>query len=69
MNKEEYLTTKQVAEIYPFYGYETLKDLRYRKKSPFPFYKIGRTVRYKKSDIDNYINSRKVVDIVEKEIF
>ena len=61
----EYLTTKQVAEIYPFFGYHTLKDLRYKGISPFPFYRIGRTIRYRRSDIENYINSRKVVANVE----
>ena len=66
MNKEEYLTTKQVSEIYPFFGYHTLKDLRYKNKSPFPFYKVGKTVLYKKSEIENIIDSRKVVGIVEK---
>jgi predicted DNA-binding transcriptional regulator AlpA len=66
MNTEEYLTTEQVAKLYPFFGYHTLKDLRYKNKSPFPFYKVGRIVRYKKSEIESIINSRKVVDIVEK---
>ena len=63
--KGEYLTTKQVAEIYPFFGYHTLKDLRYKGISPFPFYRIGKNVRYKRSEIENYINSRKVVANVE----
>lgn len=66
MKPEEYLTTEQVAKIYPFYTRETLKGMRYRNKSPFPFYKVGRTVRYKKSDIDNFIASKKIIDIAEE---
>ena len=61
----DYLTTKQVAKIYPFFGYHTLKDLRYKGISPFPFYRIRKNVLYKRSDIENYINSRKVVANVE----
>ena len=64
-SKGEYLTTKQVAETYPFFGYHTLKDLRYKGISPFPFYRIRKNVLYKRSDIENYINSRKVVANVE----
>ena len=60
-SKGEYLTTKQVAETYPFFGYHTLKDLRYKGISPFPFYRVRKNVLYKRSDIENYINSRKVV--------
>lgn len=66
MNTEEYLTTEQVAKLYPFFAYQTLKDLRSKNRSPFPFYKVGKTIRYKRSDIENIINSRKVVDIAEK---
>lgn len=58
--KGEYLTTKEVAEIYPIYGFNTLKDLRYKGVSPFPYYRIGRKILYKRSDIEFSINSRKV---------
>lgn len=66
MNTEEYLTTEQVARLYPFYNSQTLKTMRYKNNSPFPFYKVRGNVRYKKSEIESIINSGKVVDIVEK---
>ena len=65
----EYLTARQVARIYPFYTRESLKTLRYRKKSPFPFYKFGKDVRYKRSEVESIIKSRKVAYIVKKEKF
>ena len=61
----EYLTTKEVSQLYPFFGYHTLKDLRYKGISPFPFYRLGKNIRYKRSDIENYINARKVLANVE----
>ena len=65
MKTEEYLTTEQVANLYPFYNSQTLKTMRYRNNSPFPFYKVRGNVRYKKSEIENIINSNKIVDIKE----
>ena len=61
----EYLTTKEVAKIYPIYGFNTLKDFRYKGVSPFPYYRIGRKILYKRSDIEFLINSRKVDANVE----
>ena len=67
MRQEQYLTARQVARIYPFYTRESLKTLRYRKKSPFPYYKIEGKVFYKRSEIESIINSGKVLNRNEKK--
>ena len=56
----DYLTTEEVANLYPFYTVSTLKTLRYRGKSPFPYYNLVRGVRYKKSEIEEIIGSSRV---------
>ena len=56
----DYLTTEEVANLYPFYTVSTLKTLRYRGKSPFPYYKIDRKVVYKRSEIEEVLGSSRV---------
>ena len=56
----EYLSTEQVAVLYPMYTVSTLKTMRYRGKSPFPYYNLVRGVRYKKSEIEEIIGSSRV---------
>jgi hypothetical protein len=56
----DFLTTEQVANLYPMYTVSTLKTLRYRGKSPFPYYKIDRKVVYKRSEIEEVLGSSKV---------
>ena len=56
----EYLSAEQVANLYPMYTVSTLKTLRYRGKSPFPYYKILRKVFYKRSDIEQILGNSKV---------
>ena len=56
----EYLSTEQVAVLYPMYTVSTLKTMRYRGKSPFPYYKIDRKVFYKQSEIEQILSNSKV---------
>jgi len=56
----EYLSAEQVANLYPMYTVSTLKTLRYRGKSPFPYYKIERKVFYKRSDIEQILGNSRV---------
>lgn len=56
----EYLSTEQVAVLYPMYTVSTLKTMRYRGKSPFPYYKIDRKVFYKQSEIEQILGSNRV---------
>lgn len=56
----DYLTAEQVANLYPMYTVSSLKTLRYRGKSPFPYYKILRKVFYKRSEIEQILGNSKV---------
>ena len=56
----DFLTTEQEANLYSMYTVSTLKTLRYRGKSPFPYYKIDRKVFYKQSEIEQILSNSKV---------
>ena len=58
---DDLLTTEQVAEQYPIYSSNSLRFYRSTNRSTFPYIKIGRTVRYKRSDIEETLNNRKVI--------
>jgi len=58
---DDLLTTEQVAEQYPIYSSNSLRFYRSINRSTFPYIKIGRTVRYKRSDIEETLNNRKVI--------
>jgi predicted DNA-binding transcriptional regulator AlpA len=51
---EQFLNDKQLAEMLNMKP-ETLKNWRWEGKGPI-FIKIGRNVRYRMSDVLNYIN-------------
>jgi len=55
-----YLSTEEVANLYPMYTANTLKTMRYRGKSPFPYYQIDRKVFYKISEIEHILGSNRV---------
>ena len=57
---DDLLTTEQVAEQYPIYSSNSLRFYRSTNRSTFPYIKIGRTVRYKRSDIEDILNSKRV---------
>lgn len=48
------LTTKQVAELYPFLRAPSLRSWRHTRTGP-PSFSIGRKVLYRKSEIDAWI--------------
>jgi len=58
---DDLLTTEQVAEQYKIYSSNSLRFYRSINRSTFPYIKIGRTVRYKRSDIEETLNNRKVI--------
>ena len=57
---DDLLTTEQVAKQYPIYSSNSLRFYRSINRSTFPYIKIGRTVRYKRSDIEDTLNSKRV---------
>ena len=58
---DDLLTTEQVAEQYKIYSSNSLRFYRSINRSTFPYIKIGRTVRYKRSDIEDTLNNKKVI--------
>ncbi len=52
------LNETRVAELMGL-AVQTLRNWRYLRKGP-PYLKIGRSVRYKSDDIDNYLTSKKI---------
>ena len=57
---DDLLTTEQVAEQYKIYSSNSLRFYRSTNRTTFPYIKIGRTVRYKRSDIEDTLNSKRV---------
>lgn len=60
-NPDKTMTTTQAAE-YIGVSKATLDCWRSTKRRVIKFYKIGRNVRYKRSDLDEYIESCAVTD-------
>ena len=54
---ETYLTADDVAELLKL-SVQTIR--RYTMKKEIPFHKINRAVRYKKSEIEEWFEKRKV---------
>ena len=57
---DDLLTTEQVAEQCKIYSSNSLRFYRSINRTTFPYIKIGRTVRYKRSDIEDTLNSKRV---------
>ena len=57
---DDLLTTEQVAEQYKIYSSNSLRFYRSTNRSTFPYIKIGRTIRYKRADIEKTLDSSKV---------
>ena len=58
---DDLLTTEQVAEQYKIYSSNSLRFYRSTNRSTFPYIKIGRTIRYKRADIENTLSNSRVV--------
>ena len=56
---EKLLTPTQVAEILGV-GVETLNHWRHTKRYALNFVRIGRCVRYRQTDVENFIKTRTV---------
>ena len=57
---DDLLTTEQVAEQYKIYSSNSLRFYRSINRTTFPYIKIGRTIRYKRADIEKTLDSSKV---------
>jgi len=57
---DDLLTTEQVAKQYPIYSSNSLRFYRSINRTTFPYIKIGRTIRYKRADIEKTLDSSKV---------
>lgn len=60
MNNEKRLLTTEDAAMILGLGKSTLEQDRVRGIMKIPFVKIGRMVRYRKEDLDKYIESLKM---------
>lgn len=58
VNHALFINEKQVEEIYGF-KVMTLRNMRFRKVGP-PYHKIGRTVKYKVADVENFMENHKI---------
>ena len=54
------LMTDKEAAIYLNLAVNTLAVWRCTKREALPFIKLGRAVRYRKSDLDNWLNANTV---------
>jgi len=59
---EKLLTPEQVAEIFGI-KVETLNQWRHKKRYDLNFVKIGRCVRYRRSDVEDFIKTRMTTDL------
>ena len=57
-NEIVWLDPKQLFQIY---GFSTSRQATLRSMSMIPYYKKGRYIRYKKSDIDLWLENGKMV--------
>lgn len=57
--KDGYLTIDDLSKPKECGGYGLSRDVQtyIRKKQELPFYKAGNFIRYKKEDVDNYVNN------------
>lgn len=60
MEKSEFLSVAQVREQYPFLSTGTLANMRCRKEGP-RYFKLGRKIIYKRSDLERWIASAPVL--------
>lgn len=56
----ETLTVKEVADIFKIHPHSIYNGIGRKAKYPFPIkpVRIGRRVRFSKSDVDDYINKK-----------
>lgn len=57
--QDEWLSDNE-ANAYAGYKDGVLRVKRCNGSSPIPYYKLGKSVRYKKSDLDAYIESCRI---------
>ena len=62
---QEYLTDRQVAEV-TGRSLSSIRNDRHLHKG-FSYVKIGKSIRYKKEDVINYMESRKITPEVGEE--
>ena len=55
----EWMTEKQIAEMLGI-SRSTLQKMRFLRRG-IPYTKIGRSVRYKKMDVERYMEEKKIV--------
>ncbi len=62
MSKSEYLSTIQAAEFLTV-SVGTLEVWRSTKRYAIPYIKCGRLVRYRRSDLEAWLESRRVAPV------
>ncbi len=57
INNKEWLTISDLKEIY---GFSKSSQNQYRMAKKIPFHKVSRFIRYKRSEIDKWLQDNKV---------
>lgn len=60
MNPTEYLSVNQTKQEYPFLSPGSLANLRCKKEGP-KYYKVGKKVLYRRSDLETWLGSQPVL--------
>ena len=62
IHKKTWLTEKEAVQ-YTGFGADVLRKLRTEgtQKGTLPYSRLGNNIRYKRSDIDNFIEDHKIV--------
>lgn len=64
MSNKEFLTTKELAV---FFNTSLATIYRLIEGRRIPFYKIGRSIRFKMEDIQKYLEDNRVDQIIRKQ--
>jgi excisionase family DNA binding protein len=62
-NRDNLLTVQQLADLLQ-YSRHTVYVWMCKSQLPIPYYKFPRGVRFKRSDVDEWIESRKVMPVI-----
>lgn len=63
LNSGEALYKRKEAAEYLDVSETTLANWACTKKFHIPYYKIGKSVRYKKSDLEKFVNDGKIANV------
>ena len=62
VKNDEFLTAHKLADLLQ-YSRHTIYVWVCKSQLPFPYYKFPRGIRFKRSDVDRWIETRKIVPV------